>query len=104
RAQKFNDDLAREYPTDVLLNSVRLPVNRAVIELQRNQPARAIELLAITAPYELGAGPGGANFFPLYFRGEAYLKVRDGAKALIEYQKILDRRGIDPLGMFYSLA
>ena len=104
RAQKFNDDLAREYSTDVLLNYVRLPVNRAVIELQRNQPARAIEQLAVTAPYELGAGPGGANFFPLYFRGEAYLKARDGAKALVEYQKILDHRGIDPPSLFYSLA
>jgi serine/threonine protein kinase/Flp pilus assembly protein TadD len=104
RAQKFSDDLAREYPTDILLNQVRLPVNRAVIELQRNQPARAIELLAVTSPYELGAGPGGANFFPLYFRGEAYLKVRDGAKALVEYQKILDHRGIDPLSTLYPLA
>jgi len=104
RAQKFNDDLAREYSTDVLLNYVRLPVNRAVIELQRNQPARAIEQLAVTAPYELGAGPGGANFFPLYFRGEAYLKARDGAKALVEYQKILDHRGIDPPSLFYPLA
>ena len=104
RAQKFNDDLAREYSTDVLLNYVRLPVNRAVIELQRNQPARAIEQLAVTAPYELGAGPGGANFFPLYFRGEAYRKARDGAKALGEYQKILDHRGIDPPSLFYSLA
>ena len=104
RAQKFNDDLAREYSTDVLLNYVRLPVNRAVIELQRNQPARAIEQLAVTAPYELGAGPGGANFFPLYFRGEAYLKARDGAKALVEYRKILDHRGIDPPSLFYSLA
>ena len=104
RAQKFNDDLAREYSTDVLLNYVRLPVNRAVIELQRNQPARAIEQLAVTAPYELGAGPGGANFFPLYFRGEAYLKARDGAKALVEYRKILDHRGIDPPSLFYPLA
>jgi eukaryotic-like serine/threonine-protein kinase len=104
RAQKFNDRLAQEFSMDVLLNRVRLPVNRAAIELQHNQPARAIELLAVTAPYELGAGPGGANYYPIYYRAEAYLKIHDGAKAQAEYQKILDHRGIDPLGVPYPLA
>jgi tetratricopeptide (TPR) repeat protein len=104
RAEKINDSLAREFSTDIALNRVRIPVNRAAIELQRNQPARAIELLAITVPYELGAGPGGANFYPLYYRAEAYLKGRDGAKAQVEYQKILDHRGIDPMGLPYPLA
>ena len=31
----------------------------------------------------------------MYVRGEAYLRLRDGAKAAAEYQKILDHRGID---------
>jgi len=104
RAEKLNESLAREFSTDIALNRVRIPVNRAAIELQRNQPERAIELLAVTVPYELGAGPGGANFYPIYYRAEAYLKTHDGAKAQLEYQKILDHRGIDPLGVPYPLA
>lgn len=104
RAQSFNDEIARQNPTDVLLNKVSIPVNQAAIELQRNQPQKAIAGLEVATPYELGSGPSGANYFPMYFRGAAYLKTGDGAKALVEYQKILDHPGIDPLSVFYPLA
>ena len=40
----------------------------------------------------------------MYVRGEAYLRLRNGAKAATEYQKILDHRGIDPNSPLYSLA
>lgn len=104
RAQKFNDDLVAEYPTNTLLSKVRVAVNQAAIELQRNQPAKAVAALEPSSPYELGGGPAAANLFPMHFRGAAYLKANDGAKALIEYRKILDHRGVDVLSLFYSLA
>ena len=40
----------------------------------------------------------------MYVRGEAYLRLRNGAKAATEYQKILDRRGVAPSSPLYSLA
>jgi tetratricopeptide (TPR) repeat protein len=40
----------------------------------------------------------------MYVRGEAYLRLRNGAKAATEYQKILDHRGIAPNSPLYSLA
>jgi hypothetical protein len=40
----------------------------------------------------------------VYLRGEALLKLKDGANAAIEYQKILDRRGVDPTSPLYSLS
>ena len=46
----------------------------------------------------------GANYWPIYIRGEALLKARDGVKAAAEYQKILDHRGINPTSPVYSLA
>jgi tetratricopeptide (TPR) repeat protein len=104
RAQKFNDDLAVQFPADTLLNRVALAVNQAAIDLQRNQPDKAVTALESALPYELGSGPSGANLIPPFYRGAAYLQARDGAKALIEYQKILDHRGIDPLSGFYPLA
>lgn len=104
RAQAFNDQLARDYSSDTMLTNVEIPVNRAVIELRRNQPEKALEMLKAAEPYEFGSGPNSASYMAIYFRGEAYLKMRDGAKALVEFQKILDHRGIDPLSVFYPLA
>ena len=45
RAQKFNDELATAFPTDTLLMKVSLPAIQAAIELQRNQPQKAIAAL-----------------------------------------------------------
>jgi tetratricopeptide (TPR) repeat protein len=55
--------------------------------------------------YELGGGPTApVDFWPLYLRGEAYLDLHDPAKALIEYQKIADHRGLNPTSPLYVLA
>ena len=104
RAQKLIEDAAQESPTDTLLNHVFIPVAQAAIEIQRNNPAKAVTLLDAATPYELGAGPGTANYWPMYIRGEAYLRAGDGAKSAAEYQKILDHRGIDPASVLYPLA
>jgi eukaryotic-like serine/threonine-protein kinase len=104
RAQKFNDELAAAFLTDTLLIKVSLAVNQAAIELQRNQPQKAIAALESSSPYELGGGPNAANYFPMFFRGMAYLKLGDGVKALAEYQKILDHRGTNLLSALYPMA
>jgi serine/threonine protein kinase/tetratricopeptide (TPR) repeat protein len=104
RAQKFNDELRAQFPDNTLLMKVEVPVNQAVIELERNQPQKAIVALEAAIPYEMGGGPGGANLRPMYYRGAAYLKLGDGSKALAEYKKILDHHVIDALGLFYPLA
>jgi tetratricopeptide (TPR) repeat protein len=98
RAQKLIDELAKDFPLDTLLNNVSLPVVRALVELQHNDPARAITLLEAARPYDL------TNYGPMYVRGIAYLQARDGAKAAAEYQKILEHRGIDPLSPLYAMA
>ena len=104
RSQKIADELAQKYPTDTLLNSVWLPGTRAAIQIEANQPAKALALLEAAKPYELGSPPGGATYWPMFLRGDAYLRLGDGAKAAAEYQKILDRRGIDPTNFLYPLA
>jgi len=98
RAQKLIDELAKDSPLDTLLNNVSLPVARAIIELQHNNPTRAISLLEAASPYDL------ADYGPLYVRGEAFRSAHEGAKAAAEYQKILDHRGIDPLSPVYAMA
>ena len=104
QSQKLIGDLAREWPFDTLLNQVWLPLAQATSDTQRNQPAEAIARLESAAPYEWGGPPSGAIYWPMYIRGEAFLKARDGVKAAAEYQKILDHRGIGATSELYSLA
>jgi len=104
RSQKIADDLARQYPTDTLVNKVFVPLALATSDLQRNQPAQAVARLEIATPYELGTDPGAAHYWVNYIRGEAFLGSKQGAKAAAEYQKILDHRGVAPLDVTYNLS
>jgi serine/threonine protein kinase/DNA-binding winged helix-turn-helix (wHTH) protein/tetratricopeptide (TPR) repeat protein len=101
RAQRLTEDLARRYPTDTLLHAILLPTVRAAVELQANNPAKAIELLRAVSPYEFGYNAGLA---PTYLRGQAYLRAKDGAKAAAEFQKVLEHRGTEPASPLYALA
>jgi eukaryotic-like serine/threonine-protein kinase len=87
QAQKLADDLNHNFPLDSLLQGYGLPLIRANIELHRGNPSKAIEFLDVTRPYELG-GPG--IMMPVYIRGVAYLRTRNGPEAAREFQKMLD--------------
>ncbi len=104
RSQKIAEDLVRENPSDTLLNKVAVPLVQATSDLQRNQPAQAVAHLEIAAPYEFGSGPASAGYSVNYVRGEAYLRMKEGAKAAAEYQKVLDHHGTDPLDVSYNLS
>ena len=59
-AGRLADELKEEYPLNTLLQKYSLPIIRATIALQLNDPARSIEILRQTEPYELtGYGLGG---------------------------------------------
>ena len=95
RAQAQAGELKKQYPLDTLLNSYWLPTIGAAIELRQNRASKAIELLQVAAPYELGSPPPQTEVLdPVYLRGEAYLAARQGEAAAREFQKILDHRGI----------
>jgi len=88
---------AKERPSDTLLNAVRLPIARATLALQQNQPSQAIEALQAAAPYER------AYSQVPYLRGIAYLRRNQGAAAAAEFQKILDHKGAN-WGVVYPLS
>ncbi len=111
QAKTMSGDLARRYPRDTLINGYWLPTIRAAIELDRNNPAEAIHLLKGAASYELGAvlftGDWAAPLHPAYLRGEAYLRLRRGGEAAVEYQKFVDHWGAvrnSPLGALARLG
>jgi ATP/maltotriose-dependent transcriptional regulator MalT len=87
QAQRLSDDAHKRYPLDTLQNAVGIPSVRAAIELARNQPDKVVELLRTAAPYER------AYAVPVYLRGLAYLRAKQGAPAAAEFEKALSRRG-----------
>jgi len=104
RSQKMAEELVRQRPTDTLLNKVWVPEVQAFADLQHNHPAQAVARLEIAAPYEFGSSPGAAGYTINHLRAEAYLRLKDGAKAAAEYQRILDHRGTDPEDANYALS
>lgn len=88
----------RQKPSDTLMNAVLAPLVRATLALQQGRPEQAIEDLQPTLPYE-----ARDNDTP-YLRGQAYLAVRDGAHAAIEFRKILDQPGVEPADVLRPLA
>jgi eukaryotic-like serine/threonine-protein kinase len=107
RAQALADDVERRFPEDTVVRGSDLPVVRARIALNRGDAANAIAILQASVPYELGASRMlfGA-LYPVYVRGEALLAAHQGAQAAVEFQKILDHRGIvesDPIGALAHL-
>ncbi len=111
RAQALTDDLEKRFPEDTCVKFEYVPELRALLALNRNDPAKAIELLQVAAPYELGAPRSSFHalygvLYPVYVRGEAYLAMHLGAQAAAEFQKVLDHPGIvsiDPVGALARL-
>ncbi len=85
--EKWAGEVSKLQPTATLWNAVGLPLLRANIELKRDQPAKAIELLQSAVPYER------SNFGVIYLRGLAHLRMKHGPEAAAEFQKILDHKG-----------
>ncbi|MBD0328324.1 MAG: tetratricopeptide repeat protein, partial [Pyrinomonadaceae bacterium] len=99
QTQTIIAELTKRSPKDTVLNKVSLPLVQARIELQRGNPAQAIQLLETTRPYE------GYTYFQIaYLRGQAYLNQQRGADAAAEFQKILDHRSWQITSPLYPLA
>ncbi len=95
RAEEMAKELNKRSPANTLLNTYWLPTIRAAIEVNRNNPERAVELLESTSTYELCA-PSAiiGGLYPVYVRAQAYLQEHKGKEAAMEYQKIIEHRGI----------
>ena len=108
RARKMADELAREFPMNTMLNGYWLPTIRAAIEIERKNPAGAVELLEAASTYELGGPPPiSGTLYPVYVRGLAELLLHHGSEAAAEFQKYLAHPGIVlnfPLGALAHLG
>ena len=107
---KRMDDLAHRFPEDTVVQFNYLPTIKAVLELNLGNPAKAIEILEATRPYELGSPSNismSLSLYPVYVRGLACLSAKQGTQAAAEFQKILAHRGIvqtEPIGSLAQLG
>ncbi len=114
QAQALADHLESGFPEDTSIRFSYLPVIRAILALNRDDPAQAVHALEPAIPYELGSPRCAVvgfygSLYPILFRGEAYLAAGNGPEATREYQKLIDHRGImigDPVSVLarYGLA
>ena len=103
------DKVAAEFERDTMIQAYWLPTIRAAIAVDRGDAQKAVELLSMSSEYELGMPvqwPSHGTLYPVYVRGEAYLRTGDGVQAVTEFQKMIDHRGIVsnfPLGALAHL-
>ena len=107
-ARDIQAGIAKHYPDYTSAQFIYLPSLRAVEALNHGNPAKAVEMTEVAAPYEF-AVPGTAFYsaasfgalYPVYLRGLAYSRMGRPREAATEFQKIVDHPGItmnDPVG------
>jgi tetratricopeptide (TPR) repeat protein len=101
RAEEILNDWIRIGPPGSLAAAIFKSSDEALIEIQRGNPARAIDLLGAAEPHELSYG---SALLPVYSRGLAYLQLKEASAAAAEFQKVLDHRGAALLSIFYPLS
>jgi serine/threonine protein kinase/tetratricopeptide (TPR) repeat protein len=107
RAERAADELEKQFPLDSILSNYWLPTIRASVENNRGNPSKAIEILKVAAPFELGLVSNlefGALLYPAYVRGQAYLLLHKGTEAAAEFQKYLDHHTLLANNPLFALA
>jgi len=108
RARSATQGLEKQWPSNQAFMIYYVSAIRAAIELDRGNSGQTIELLRDTARYELAelypTSMLQGFLYPAWLRGQAYLRLRQGAAATVEFQKFLDHRGIVRLCPLGALA
>ncbi len=89
RARDLADDLKRRFPESTTVRFYCLPAIEAAVSLHGRNPRKAIESLRPTSPYELVSNIRMVGMIPVLLRGEAFLAMKQGAPAIVEFEKML---------------
>jgi tetratricopeptide (TPR) repeat protein len=101
QAQKLIAELGRRYSADTLIQSVYLPMGRAMLDGSATNYTKSIEELKPARRFELGPNQ---NFWPIYVSGLVHLRARQGMEAAVEFQKITEHPGVNPVAVEHALA
>jgi tetratricopeptide (TPR) repeat protein len=85
--------LNADYPHSIMVQNYVLPTIRALLAVYTKHPDQAIAALQPALLFECGE-EGFGNLQPAYVRGLAYLQLKRGKEAAIEFQKLIGHPGI----------
>jgi tetratricopeptide (TPR) repeat protein len=107
QARLLADEIGKAFPNGTIVQRNLLPTIGAAAVI-RHDPRKAISLLAVSAPYELGqATVVSFCLYGVYLRGEAFLATNQGSAAAAEFQRIIDHPGLvanEPIGALAHLG
>ena len=98
KAEALDAEMQKRFPSNTFVNQVLVPLNRALVELHRNNPQKAVEDLEPAKPYD------GTAFGVIYARAEAYRRAGELPQAIAEYERILKLRTFIPTDIGIPLA
>ena len=101
KAENVAADLDKRYPLNTFTQKSDIPQIRARIELHKGNGNKVLDLLAPAEAHQFGYIAGG---IPVYLRGYAYLQMKQGPKAVAEFQKMLDHRAALGFSPYANLA
>jgi eukaryotic-like serine/threonine-protein kinase len=98
KALALAEDISRRRPNDTVAQFITVPLIKALVELERSNPAKAMDLLDTATVYARASD--GVH----YLRGITYLKAGKGNEAAQEFQKVLDMQSFYGPDVLVSLA
>jgi tetratricopeptide (TPR) repeat protein len=101
QAGELTTELARRFPDATLTSKLAIPVIDATVAMRADEAQRALELLESVRRFD--HAPSG-EFWPVYLRGLACLRLKNGPAAAAEFGAIVSRRGEVPASMLYPLS
>jgi serine/threonine protein kinase/tetratricopeptide (TPR) repeat protein len=98
RPEKVIDTEGKRRPKDTTLQQDWIPQVRAAIAIKSSHPAAAVEALkssGLLEPNDIG---------PTFYRGLAYLSMKQGKEAAAEFKKIIERKTIQAVSLSHPLS
>jgi tetratricopeptide (TPR) repeat protein len=100
-AAALSAELTERFPRAILTTGMTVPVIEAASAMKSGQPMRALERLDAVKRFDHAPG---ADFWPMYLRGEAHRQLGHHAEAAAEFRSIVDCRGELADSPLYPLA
>jgi DNA-binding winged helix-turn-helix (wHTH) protein/tetratricopeptide (TPR) repeat protein len=96
QVETLTQEIDQQWPQNTFVQKYWLPVIRALLHIDERRWSRAVSDLDPAAPFDFASPPSlsVATIYPAYVRGYAYLGAGDGARAVLEFQKLLDHPGM----------
>jgi tetratricopeptide (TPR) repeat protein len=98
KAKSLGEEVAKLRPDDTLVKDATIPDIQAFIEIEHDNPARALEILKVAQPYDR------ADLGTMCIRGMAYSKAGKANDAVQEFQKVLAYKSSRPGSPYIFMA